>query len=53
MKYADSIKVPFVCVLGASEIAERKVTVKNMESGEQTSVTRTEVVKHLNEMRNG
>lgn len=53
MKYADSIKVPFVCVLGESELAERKVTVKNMQSGEQTSVTRTEVVKYLNEMRNG
>lgn len=53
IKYADSIKVPFVCVLGESEIAERQVTVKNMQSGEQMSVTRTEVVKHLNEMKKG
>ncbi len=43
LKYADQIKVPFVAVLGESEIAERKVTVKNMGSGEQESVGRENV----------
>jgi histidyl-tRNA synthetase len=38
MKYADSIGVPYVCVLGESEIAEGKVTVKNMKTGEQETV---------------
>jgi histidyl-tRNA synthetase len=42
-KYADSINIPFVCVLGESEIAENKVTLKNMKSGEQESVSRDEI----------
>jgi len=47
IKYADSIGVPFVCVLGESEVTEGKVTVKNMESGEQESVERKEVGQRL------
>ncbi|MEQ1765269.1 MAG: His/Gly/Thr/Pro-type tRNA ligase C-terminal domain-containing protein, partial [Pyrinomonadaceae bacterium] len=41
MKYADSIRVPYVCMLGESEIAEGKVMVKNMKSGEQTTLSRS------------
>lgn len=40
IKYADSIKVPFVCVLGESEVAESKVTIKNMRTGEQQTLER-------------
>jgi histidyl-tRNA synthetase len=47
IKYADSIGVPFVCVLGESEIAEGKVTVKNMKSGEQETVGRSEVAESI------
>ena len=47
MKYADTIKVPYVCVLGESEIAERKVTIKNMRTGEQEAVSRTEAARHI------
>ncbi len=43
MKYADSIKVPWVCVLGESEIADGKVTLKNMKTGEQTSHDRVDI----------
>jgi histidyl-tRNA synthetase len=43
IKYADSIKVPFVCVLGESEIAEGKVTLKNMKTGEQRTLARSAV----------
>jgi len=39
MKYADAIRVPYVCVLGENEIAEGKVTVKNMRTGEQTQIS--------------
>ena len=42
MKYADSIHVPYVCVLGETEIAEGNVTIKNMRTGEQESVERSE-----------
>src|SRR5436190_12854068 len=38
LKYADSIRVPWVWVLGDSEIAEGKVTLKHMEKGEQETV---------------
>jgi histidyl-tRNA synthetase len=41
IKYADSIKVPYVCVLGESELADGKVTIKNMKTGEQETVNRT------------
>ena len=47
MKYADTIKVPYVCVLGESEIAEGKVTIKNMRTGEQEAVSRTEAARHI------
>ena len=38
MGYADSCAIPFVAIIGESELAEGKVTVKNMATGEQTSV---------------
>jgi histidyl-tRNA synthetase len=40
IKYADSIKVPFVCVLGESEIAGGTVTIKNMKAGDQQTLSR-------------
>ncbi len=51
-KYADSIKVPFVCVLGETEIAEGKVTVKNLTSAEQRVVERDSVAKYIKEGEN-
>jgi histidyl-tRNA synthetase len=42
-KYASQINVPFVCVLGETELAENKVTLKNMETGEQETITRGEI----------
>ncbi|HSK70550.1 MAG TPA: His/Gly/Thr/Pro-type tRNA ligase C-terminal domain-containing protein, partial [Pyrinomonadaceae bacterium] len=42
-KYADSINIPFVCVLGESELAENKVTLKNMQTGEQETILRGEI----------
>ena len=47
LKYADSIKVPYACVLGESEIAEGKLTVKNMKSGDQETVDRTEAARYI------
>lgn len=43
MKYADSIRVRFAAVLGETEIAENKVTVKNMKTGEQKTADRNDV----------
>jgi histidyl-tRNA synthetase len=47
IKYADSINVPYVCVLGESELAEDKVTVKNMKTGEQETVVREEIASRI------
>jgi len=47
IRYADSINVPFVCVLGESELADAKVTIKNMRSGEQKTVNRDEAASKI------
>ena len=46
-KYADAIKVPLVCVLGESELADGKVTLKNMKTGAQKQVTRSDLSKSI------
>ena len=46
-KYAGQINVPFVCILGESELAENKVAVKNMVSGEQEVIAREEVAEKV------
>lgn len=47
MKYADSIKVPYVAILGENEIAENKVTIKDLRTGEQSVLSRIEIVARL------
>ena len=39
MSYANAKQIPFVALAGENEIAEGKLTLKNMESGEQQLVT--------------
>jgi histidyl-tRNA synthetase len=46
-KYAASRGVRFVLVEGADERARQEVTVKNMVTGEQVSVPRTELRERL------
>ncbi len=43
-KYADQINASFVCVLGESEIAENKVTLKDMKTGDQETVSIKEAI---------
>jgi histidyl-tRNA synthetase len=38
MSYADLKKIPFVAIAGENEIAENKITLKNMKTGEQKSL---------------
>lgn len=38
MAYADAMKVPFVAIVGESELADNTVTLKNMCTGEQTTI---------------
>lgn len=46
-KYAAARGIPFVAIIGADELARGTVAIKNMKSGEQTSVARAEVAKWL------
>lgn len=39
MSYADKLKVPFVVIIGEDEIAQNKVSVKNMLTGEQSTLS--------------
>lgn len=47
LKYADTIKVPYVCVLGESEIADGTVTLKNMKTGEQETIGFKEIATKI------
>ena len=48
-KYASSLGVPFVAVLGEEEQAQGRVAIKDMESGEQRALARFEVAEFLKE----
>ena len=45
MAYADNLRVPFAALLGEDEIAQGKVSLKNMATGEQTLVTPDEAAQ--------
>nr|WP_288281981.1 histidine--tRNA ligase [uncultured Prevotella sp.] len=47
MSYANAKQIPFVVLAGDNEIAEGKVTLKNMETGEQTLVSADELIAKL------
>lgn len=44
MSYANSKNIPFVALVGETEMNEGKVTLKNMTTGEQTLVTPEELI---------
>ena len=44
MSYANAKNIPFVVLAGENEMAAGKVTLKNMESGEQSLVTAEELI---------
>ncbi|MDR0574887.1 MAG: histidine--tRNA ligase [Tannerella sp.] len=47
MGYADSKKIPYVALVGESEIAENKINLKNMLSGEQSLISLEELMEIL------
>lgn len=47
MSYANAKAIPFVAIVGETELAEGKVNVKNMMTGEQSLMTAEEMVKQL------
>lgn len=47
MSYADSNKIPYVAIVGENEINEQKITLKDMTSGEQKSLSLEECISIL------
>ncbi len=47
MSYANAKQIPYVALAGETEVAEGKVTLKNMETGEQTLVTADELIQTI------
>ena len=47
MSYANAKQIPFVVLAGESEMVAQKVTLKNMETGEQMLVSQEELIAKL------
>lgn len=48
MSYANAKQIPFVALAGENEIKEGKVTLKNMETGEQLMLTAEQLIETIN-----
>ena len=48
MGYADAKGIPFVAIVGGDEMAQNKVMLKNMTTGEQKLVEFDELIKSIN-----
>jgi histidyl-tRNA synthetase len=47
MQYANAKQIPFVAIVGESEMAEGKVNLKNMTTGEQQMLTPDQLVEAI------
>ena len=45
LMYANKIGVPYVAIIGDDEVAQKKVSLKNMKTGEQSLLSIDEAVK--------
>mgnify|MGYP006072389961 CR=1 FL=1 len=48
MKYANDKQIPFVVMVGEDEMSSGQLSLKNMESGEQSKITVAELVSSFN-----
>jgi len=51
MAYANAKQIPFVVMAGETEMAQGKLTLKNMATGEQTLLTAEEIVNAVTAQR--
>jgi histidyl-tRNA synthetase len=51
MKYADAIRVPFVCILGPDEIEKGIAKLKNMRTGDETTKNPTDIATFISNSR--
>ena len=49
LKYANTLKIPYVIFIGEDEIEQNKVKIKNMVSGDEKLVTAEELIVYLND----
>lgn len=42
-KYADFIGIPYVAIIGTDEAAKNQVTIKNLKTGEQTTIPQNQI----------
>jgi histidyl-tRNA synthetase len=47
MKYADSLQVPYVAIIGESELKEQVITLKNMREGSQEKYSLDDMIAKL------
>lgn len=47
MGYADALQVPFVAIIGETELAENKLTLKEMTTGTQQLLSIDEAIARL------
>ncbi|MBQ1737041.1 MAG: histidine--tRNA ligase, partial [Muribaculaceae bacterium] len=47
MNYANDRKIPFVAIVGADEVNNGTIALKNMATGEQQTLTVDQVIEHL------
>ena len=47
MSYANAKQIPFVALAGENEMNEGKITLKNMETGEQSLVSANELIERI------
>jgi histidyl-tRNA synthetase len=47
LKYADDKKIPFVVIVGENEMKTGNLTIKNMQSGEQESLSVEKIIERL------
>jgi histidyl-tRNA synthetase len=45
MKYADKLAIPYVAIIGETEIENKTITLKDMKTGEQIEVTIDEAIE--------
>ena len=45
--YADSKGIKYVAIVGSDEMEQKKVTLKNMETGEQEMLTISDVIERI------
>ena len=47
MNYANRLNIPYVCIIGDDEENSNMVTIKNMETGEQKTVSKESILENL------